>query len=207
MAFSDPNISFGVTGLQGESVNNPTALDFSKSGNPTLFVAQQNGEIWRLEIERQADGADSDTLSDFVVTSSSIIGDIKTDTQNYDDDGSANATANRQTTGLVTTTDANGNDVIYVNSSDWRIAVGNDANLGTNSSQIHKLTLDPQTGAVISNVAIVRGLPRSEENHAVNGFDLAIDPVTGHQILWVAVGANTNNGAPGNNFAGTVDYP
>jgi len=207
MAFSDPNISFGVTGLQGESVNNPTALDFSKTGNPTLFVAQQNGEIWRLEIERQADGADGDTLSDFVVTSSSVIGDIKNNTSNYNDDGTDYASNTRQMTGLVTTTDTNGNDVLYVNSSDARIAVGNDANLGTNSSQIHKLTLDPQTGAVLSNVAIVRGLPRSEENHSVNGFDLAIDPVTGHQILWAAVGANTNNGAPGNNFAGTIDYP
>ena len=207
MAFSNPDISFGVTGLQGEAVNNPTALDFSKTGNPILFVAQQDANIWRLEIERQADGGDADTLSDFVVTNSTLIGDIKADTQNYNDDGSINATTNRQMTGLITTTDTNGNDVLYVNSSDWRIAVGNDTNLDTNSSQIHKLTLDPQTGAVLSNVAIVRGLPRSEENHSINGFDIAIDPVTGHQMLWVVVGGNTNNGAPGNNFGGTVDYP
>jgi len=204
MAFSDPSISFGVVGLSGESVTNPTALDFSKTGNPTLFVAQQDGTIWRLEIERQDNGG---ALSDFVVTSSTMISDIKTGTPNYNDDGTTYASATRQMTGLVTTTDANGNDVLYVNSSDARIAVGNDANLGTNSSQIHKLTLNPQTGAVISNVAIVRGLPRSEENHSVNGFDIAIDPITGHNMLWVAVGANTNNGAPGNNFAGTIDYP
>ncbi len=207
MAFFNPDISFGVTGLQGETVNNPTALDFSKTGNPTLFVAQQDGNIWRLEIERQADGADADSLPDFVVTDSTLISDVKTDTQNYNDDGSINTTTNRQMTGLITSTDADGNDVLYVNSSDWRIAVGNDANLGTNSSQIHKITLDPDTGEVLSNVAIVRGLPRSEENHSVNGFDIAIDPVTGHEMLWVAVGGNTNNGAPGNNFAGTVDYP
>ncbi|WP_282154038.1 malectin domain-containing carbohydrate-binding protein, partial [Ruegeria atlantica] len=207
MAFSNPDISFGVTGLQGEAVNNPTALDFSKTGNPVLFVAQQDGSIWRLEVERQADGPDADTLPDFVVTNSTLIDEIKTDTQNYDDDGSANAMTTRQMTGLITTTDANGNDVLYVNSSDSRIAVGNDANLDTNSSQIHKITMDPDTGEVLSNVAIVRGLPRSEENHSVNGFDIAIDPVTGHEMLWVAVGANTNNGAPGNNFAGTVDYP
>ena len=30
---------------------------------------------------------------------------------------------------LSTTTDENGNDVLYVNSSDWRIAVGNDSGL------------------------------------------------------------------------------
>ena len=108
MAFSNPDISFGVTGLQGEAVNNPTALDFSKTGNPILFVAQQDANIWRLEIERQADGGDADTLSDFVVTNSTLIGDIKADTQNYNDDGSINATTNRQMTGLITTTDTNG---------------------------------------------------------------------------------------------------
>ena len=207
MAFSNPNISFGTTGLQGEAVINPTALDFSKTGNPTLFVTQQNGEIWRYEVERQADGPDADDNPDFVITSSLLISDIPQNTQNYDDDGSLNATQERQTTGLVTTTDADGNDVLYVNSSDWRVAVGVDSGLDTNSSQIHRLTLDPETGEVISNVAVLRGLPRSEENHSANGLEIAIDPDTGHEVLWIAVGANTNNGAPSNNFAGTVDSP
>lgn len=207
MAFNDPSITFGATGLQGESLDRPTALDFSKTGSPVLFVAQQNGKIRRLEIERQVDGPDADTVSDFVVTNTTNIDVVKFDTQNYFDDGSLYGVTNRQMTGLVTSKDANGNDVLYVSSSDWRVAVGNDANLDTNSSQIHRLVLDPDTGAVLSNVAIVRGLPRSEENHSVNGLETAIDPNTGHEILWAAVGGNTNNGSPGNNFAGTVDFP
>ncbi|SLN59067.1 Hemolysin, chromosomal [Roseovarius albus] len=207
MAFNDPSITFGATGLQGESINNPTALDFSKTGSPVLFVTQQNAKILRLEIERQVDGPDADTVSDFVVTNTTNIDVVKFDTQNYFDDGSLYGVTNRQMTGLVTSKDDDGNDVLYVSSSDWRVAVGNDINLDTNSSQIHRLVLDPDTGAVISNVAIVRGLPRSEENHSINGLDIAIDPVTGHEILWAAVGGNTNNGSPGNNFAGTVDFP
>jgi len=207
VAFTDPTITFGATGLQGESLANPTALDFSKTGSPVLFVAQQNGKIRRLEIERQVDGPDADTVSEFVVTNTTNIDVVKFDTQNYFDDGSLYGTTNRQMTGLVTTKDAAGNDVLYVNSSDWRVAVGNDVNLDTNSSQIHRLVLDPNTGAVISNVAIVRGLPRSEENHSINGLEISIDPNTGHEILWAAVGGNTNNGSPGNNFAGTVDFP
>ena len=39
---------------------------------------------------------------------------------------------------------------------------------------------------------LVRGLPRSKENHATNG--LALDP--GSNTLFVAQGANTNQGAP-----------
>ena len=147
MAFENSNITFGATGLQGENVNNPTGIAVSQTGNAVLFVTQQNGEIWRLEVERQPDGADGDTLPEFVVTSSLKISDIKNETQNYDDDGSINATQQRQMTGIVTTTDENGNDVLYVNSSDWRIAVGDDSGLDTNSGQIHKLVLDPVTGA------------------------------------------------------------
>ncbi|WP_226624667.1 malectin domain-containing carbohydrate-binding protein [Alloyangia pacifica] len=200
------DITFGVTDLTAELSTNPTALDFSETGNPVLFVAQQNGTIYRYEIERQPDGPDADTSPDFVVTSTVAINVIKNDTQNFNDDGSLNTSAQRQMTGLVATTDAAGNDVLYVTSSDWRIAVGEDSGLDTNSSQIHRIVLDPDTGEVLSNVAIVRGLPRSEENHAINGLDLSVDPDTGDTYLWVSIGGNTNKGAPGNNFAGTVDF-
>ena len=44
---------------------------------------------------------------------------------------------------------------------------------------------------------LVRGLPRSEENHAANG--LALDQTT--NTLFVAQGGNTNKGAPSTNFA------
>ncbi|WP_037306756.1 Ig-like domain-containing protein [Ruegeria halocynthiae] len=199
-------VSFGVVGLTGSVSNNPTAIDFSKTGNPILFVAQQNGDIYRYEVERQPDGPDADTMDEFVATSTLQIDVIPEDTQNFDDDGDLNGNEKRQVTGMVVTKDDDGNDVLYVSSSDWRIAVGEDSGLDTNSGQVHRITLDPDTGAVLSNVAVLRGLPRSEENHANNGLDLAIDPATGDVVMYVAVGGITNKGAPGNNFAGTTDF-
>ncbi|GAB5378278.1 MAG: hypothetical protein AcusKO_47400 [Acuticoccus sp.] len=204
MAFTNTNIVFGSTGLQGESSNNPTAVDYSKNGQPILYVTQQNGLIYRYEIDRLPD-SDSDGNDEFVVTDTTQINAIPTQTQNYNDDGTTNGTNQRQMTGLVVTKDDDGNDVLYVSSSDWRISVGNDTGLDTNSGQIHKLVIDAD-GNVLSNVAILRGLPRSEENHSTNGLDISVDPVTGDQYLWIAQGGNTNKGAPGNNFSGTVDF-
>ncbi|MAQ82764.1 MAG: hypothetical protein CMH12_05970 [Maritimibacter sp.] len=140
-----------------------------------------------------------------MVSDTTLIDLIPQTVQNYNDDGTLNTTQQRQVTGIVVTKDDDGNDVLYVSSSDWRIAVGNDSGLDTNSGQVHKIVVDPD-GNVLSSVAILRGLPRSEENHSTNGMDISIDPVTGDEILWIAQGGNTNKGAPGNNFAGTVDY-
>ncbi|WP_425053624.1 Ig-like domain-containing protein [Psychromarinibacter sp. S121] len=204
MAFTNPSITFGSTGLQGESSNNPTALDTSKTGAPIVYVTQQDGNVYRYEIERQDDN-NGDGTDEFVVTGTTQMNVIPQTIQNYNDDGSLNTTQQRQVTGIVVTKDDDGNDVLYVSSSDWRIAVGNDSGLDTNSGQIHKIVVDPD-GNILSNVAILRGLPRSEENHSTNGLDISIDPVTGDEILWIAQGGNTNKGAPGNNFAGTVDY-
>jgi N-acetylneuraminic acid mutarotase len=53
------------------------------------------------------------------------------------------------------------------------------------------------TGSSWQKVDLVRGLPRSEENHAANGMQL--DATT--NTLYVAMGGNTNQGAPSNNFA------
>ncbi len=215
MAFNDPGISFGAFGLNGESSTNPTAIDFSKTGDPVIYVTQQNGLIYRYEIERVVDGGGNLTNT-FNVVSTTLINDVQQDTQNHNDDGSNNNTTQRQITGIVTTIDADGNDVLYVSSSDWRIAVGDDSGLDTNSGQIHKVVIasadyaaaNPgvNEGDVLSNVAIIRGLPRSEENHSTNGLDIGIDPVTGDTYLYVAQGGNTNKGAPGNNFSGTVDF-
>ena len=101
-------------------------------------------------------------------------------------------------TGLLATGTA-ANPVIYVTSSDSRIAVGNDTGLDTNSGVITRLTWN---GASWDKVDIVRGLPRSEENHSTNG--LALDEAT--NTLYVIQGGHANKGAPGNNFSGTPEY-
>ena len=94
MAFDNNSIIFGEVGLQGENLTNPTALEFSKTGSPTLFVTQQSAEIWRYELASEADGPDGDTLPQFKVTSATKINDIALDTQNYNDGGALGLDAN-----------------------------------------------------------------------------------------------------------------
>ncbi|UMA66195.1 Ig-like domain-containing protein [Roseivivax marinus] len=215
MAFTNSSITFGASGLVGESSNNPTAIDTSKTGQPFVYVAQQDGTVYRYEVDRAVDGFGALT-TDFTVVNTLAIGVIPGSTQNYNDGGTSNSTTQRQVTGMTVSADADGNDVLYVSSSDWRIAVGNDTGLDTNSGQVHRIVVASadyaaanagvEPGDILSNVAIIRGLPRSEENHATNGLDLGIDPVSGDTYLYVAQGGNTNKGAPGNNFSGTVDF-
>jgi hypothetical protein len=92
--------------------------------------------------------------------------------------------------------------VIYVSSSDPRVAAGEsgeDLNLDTNSGVITRLTREASGW---KRLDLVRGLPRSEENHATNG--LALDPAA--NVLYVAQGSNTNMGAPSHHFAHLPEY-
>ncbi|MBA3483921.1 MAG: hypothetical protein H0T51_19115, partial [Pirellulales bacterium] len=101
---------------------------------------------------------------------------------------------------LVTGTAAN--PVLYVNSSDPRIGGGSsgaDLNLDTNSGIVSRLT---KVGGAWQKLDLVRGLPRSEENHHANGLQL--DAAT--NTLYVAMGGNTNMGAPSNNFSLLPEY-
>ena len=68
-----------------------------------------------------------------------------------------------------------------------------------NSGVVTKVTW---TGTEWSAVDILRGLPRSEENHSVNGMVLGPDDTK----LYLTVGGNTNNGAPSQFFAYTGEY-
>jgi N-acetylneuraminic acid mutarotase len=183
---------FGKSALAGASSTSPTSLEFGPDGR--LYVAQQNGVIKAYTISRQ--GANS-----YAVTATQTITSIQS-IPNHNDNGSLNgAVANRQVTGLLVRGTA-ANPVIYVGSSDPRIGAGSsgqDTGLDTNSSMISRLTW---TGTAWQKVDLVRGLPRSEENHSVNGLQL--DPVT--NTLYAAVGGNTNEGAPSNNFALLPEY-
>ncbi len=180
-----------VTGL-----SSPTSLQFGPDGR--LYVSQQNGMLYVYEIQRTAPGS-------FSVASTETIDLIKNQVPNHNDDGTSNTTQTRQVTGLLVLGTSN-NPVLYVSSSDWRIAVGNDSNLDTNSGVISRLTWvgdsvgDP--AGYWDKVDVVRGLPRSEENHATNGMDY--DPAT--NTLFLAVGGQANKGAPSNNFSATPEY-
>jgi N-acetylneuraminic acid mutarotase len=185
-------VAFSKSSLAGETSASPTSLQFGPDGR--LYVAQQDGAIKVYEVTRN-------NKDSYAVTSTETISSIQS-IPNHDDDGTPNPSiTDRQVTGLLVVGTA-ANPVIYVSSSDPRIGgggSGTNTGLDTNSGIISRLTWD---GGSWQRVDLVRGLPRSEENHSTNGLQL--DPET--NTLYVAQGGNTNMGAPSNNFANLPEY-
>ncbi|MEO1006641.1 MAG: hypothetical protein AAFW67_12495, partial [Cyanobacteria bacterium J06638_38] len=189
-------------GVDGGSkvLNNPTSIQFGSDGR--LYVAEQNGSINAFTVALQ-DGEYIATDHEQLVlpNGSEVVKSI----QNHNDDGSpgidinnGNPITNRQVTGIVTTGTA-ANPVLYISSSDPRIAFSGEKQLDTNSGVVTRVTW---TGTEWEAVDIIRGLPRSEENHAINGMVLSPDGTK----LYLAVGGNTNNGAPSQFFSYTGEY-
>ena len=111
------------------------------------------------------------------------------------------AAAERLVTGFLVTGTPD-RPVLYVSSSDPRIGAGiagKEVDLDTNSGVISRLSW---TGSDWERLDLVRGLPRSEENHATNG--LALDAAS--KTLFVAQGSNTNEGAPSHNLGFLPEY-
>ena len=192
--FADDNeTSFNSSGLSIE-LNSPTSLQFGPDGR--LYVSEQYGTIQVLTINRV-----NDTY--YNVTDVETITAINDDIPNHDDDdGSLNESVqDRLVTGILVAGTAE-NPVLYVTSSDPRIGGGtggDDTLVDTNSGVLSRLRWN---GSAWNHTQLVRGLPRSEENHASNG--MALDEENG--TLYIAQGGNTNKGAPSNNFAYLPEY-
>ncbi len=182
-------------------VNSGTALQFGPDGR--LYVAERSGAIKIFTIALNS----SDTT--YFVTDTETLNFVKT-IPNHDDDGSPCGTIgntggcdSRQVTGIKVVGTA-ANPVVYVSSSDFRVGAGNnngDINLDTNSGVITRLTWNGSSWEVVD---IVRGLPRSEENHATNGLEFV--NIGGDDYLIVCSGGFTNAGSPSNNFAFITEY-
>lgn len=193
IGFQQVGAFLGIVG--GPTVlSNPTSLSFGPDGK--LYVAEQDGTINAFTVALQN--------GQYVATSHQVLtlpggaGVVKS-IMNHNDDGTNNPTVtNRQVTGMVVAGTA-ANPVLYISSSDPRIAKNKDSNLDTNSSTLTQVSW---TGTSWQAVDLVRGLPRSEENHSVNGMVLSADA----SKLYLAVGGNTNNGAPSQYFANTGEY-
>ena len=201
------------------SIGSPTALVWGPDGR--LYVTEVDGDVKVLTVAfGDPNPGDGDPTAQFYVTDAQTLSDVKS-IPNFDDDGTSNGSAKRQVTGIDVTAQYDGNGdpvvidgrpavVIYVTSSDSRIGAGGgggDANLDTNSGVITRLT---QTQTGWDAVDIVRGLARSEENHATNGLEVIQEIVNGQLVserLIVANGGNANTGAPSNNFAGQQEQP
>ncbi|WP_442485363.1 malectin domain-containing carbohydrate-binding protein [Aeoliella sp. SH292] len=187
-------ISFSKSTLAGVSgLARPTSMQFGPDGR--LYISQQNGQIRVYDIVKNGP-------NDYSVSQSETIDLVQT-ILNHDDDGTPRPDiTTRLVTGILVVGTAE-NPVIYVGSSDPRIGGGNDGtdtNLDTNSSVLSRITWN---GTAWEKLDLVRGLPRSDEQHAING--MVLDP-NDPTILYVTVGGNTNMGAPSNNFAFLPEY-
>ena len=178
---------FSKSQLSNLSVLRPTTLQFGPDDK--LYVGQMNGLIQVLEIIRN--GKDN-----YAVTQSETISHIYNMT-NHDDDGTVNNTIQgRLLSGLNVRGTAN-NPEIFLVSSDPRQGAGPsgaDLDLDTNSGILSRLY---KQGATWVKEDLLRGLPRSEENHQGNG--LVFDQ-SGDKLL-ISMGGNTNRGAQAHNFA------
>ena len=206
----------GVVGL-----SQPTALVWGPDGR--LYVTEVDGDVKVLTIAfGDKDPNDADPTAQFYVTDAVTLDEVRS-IPNRNDNGTTSNLSDRQVTGIDVTPqyDAAGEPVlingkpavtIYVTSSDSRIGAGTsgaDQGLDTNSGVITKLT---QTGPNSWDaVDLVRGLARSEENHALNGLEviqtLDADGKLVSERMIVANGGNANSGAPSNNFAGQQEQP
>ena len=182
-------------GIAGElpTLQNPTSLQFGPDGR--LYVAEQNGSINAFTIVEQEGEYQVVAHEELLLgDGSQAIASI----QNHNDDGTLSDAVDRQVTGLVVGGVAD-NPVVYVSSSDPGIAFFEDTGLDTNSGVVTRLTWN---GTEWEALDLIRGLPRSEENHSINGMVLSKDDTK----LYLAVGGNTNNGAPSDFFANTGEY-
>ncbi|MEM1120564.1 MAG: kelch repeat-containing protein, partial [Bacteroidota bacterium] len=185
------SIAFSKTVLFGTNLSEPTSLDFGPDGR--LYVSERTGTIYAYTVDKIG--------NNYQVLATETIDLVKNIPNHDDDDGSVNPfVGERQVTGILIVGTPE-NPIIYASSSDVRIGGGggSDTNLDTNSGIVSRLTRD---SAGWQKVDLIRGLPRSEENHATNGmqYDEA------RNILIVAQGGNTNAGAPSANFDHLCEY-
>lgn len=180
-------------GTNQNKASKVTSLQFGPDNR--LYFTQVNGTVIACDVTRQGP-------NNYVASNVETISLVK-NIPNYDDDGTRNTSqTSRQCTGILVTGTA-ANPVVYVSSCDPREGAGSggtDLNLDTNSGIISRLTRNGS--GVWEKVDIVRGLPRSEENHASNGLNISPDGKT----IYLAQGGNTNAGSPSANFAYSCEY-
>jgi len=181
---------FGTGFIAGLDATTPTTLQWGPDNR--LYVGTLDGLILAYTIERNGP-------NDYDVTDTQTITLVQ-DIPNHEDDGTLNPDiTTRLITGLKVVGTAS-DPILYVTSSDPRLANGDNSTIDTNSGIVSKLT---QNGdGSWDKVDLVRGLPRSAVDHAPHALQLIEDSNT----LLVAVGGLTNAGGPGEFFGNLPEY-
>lgn len=183
-------VNFSVSTMStSRDFSKPTTLQFGPDDK--LYVGEMDGYVHIFDVTRNGKNNYSAILEETITLIKDVI--------NHNDDGTRNYADKRLMTGIHVAGTA-ANPIIYAASSDPRQAAGpsgNDSGLDTNSGILHRLT---KNGNNWTKLDLVRGLPRSEENHVPNGLVLV-----GNKIF-INIGGNTNEGLPSNNFAELPEY-
>ncbi|PZX52090.1 malectin domain-containing carbohydrate-binding protein, partial [Algoriphagus chordae] len=189
VSFNQTSLNFNGIG----SINQGTAVKFGPDGR--LYVTELNGAIKIFTIEQSTPGQYSVLAMEYVTGAATL--------PNHDDNGDPawDNRSNRQLLGITVVGTAQ-NPVIFAPTSDpkWGGPSGDEA-LDTNSGVITMLSWNGSQWEIMD---LVRGLPRSEENHSVTGVEYTV--INNKEYLLVNVGGNNNAGAPSTNFAMLTEY-
>jgi len=187
-------IEFDRKLVEGLTLKSPTSLDFGPDGR--LYIAQLNGVVWALKIVKQRNKLGDETYS---VSETEKIATVFEDTPNHDDSGNVASHTGRLMTGILVEGTPS-NPIVYLTSSDPLVGGGLQAlqtDTDTNSGILTRLTW---AEGKWQRVDLVRGLPKSRENHMANG--MSIYQRDGKRYMLIAQGGFTNKGAPSNSFIG-----
>jgi len=183
-------VNFSLSNLKNASIERGTSIAFGPDGK--LYVAQMDGTIFGYNVTRNGKNNYTANKTDTITSVHNV--------QNHNDNGSVNNGLGERLVTAILVTGSAANPVIYTQSSDPRQGggpSGADKNLDTNSGILHRLT---KNGNKWTKVDLVRGLPRSEENHHGNGMVML-----GNKLL-MSSGGHTNMGSPSHNFALTPEF-
>lgn len=208
-AGASANGALGITDF-----NNPTSIERGPDGK--LYVATQFGKIYILTLDN-AKLAQPDQIA---VTNVQVLNDIydkPTRTCNINNDLNkcqylAGSPKGRLVTGIVIGPESTPTSItLYVSHADPRYGKNNSSSafsMDTRSAAISRLKLQPNAATsnlndytVSENQDLVVGLPRSRENHSVNGLDFGPDG-----WLYFSVAGNTNFGKPSAFFSSLEEY-
>jgi len=183
-------VNFGKSTLKNVNTTRATTLQFGPDGK--LYVGEMDGTIHVFGVVRNGKNNYTGNKLETITLIKNVL--------NHNDKGVAQPQIKeRLLTGILVEGTA-ANPVIYAASSDPRQAAGpsgKDANLDTNSGILHRLTKNAGGWA---KQDLVRGLPRSEENHVSNGL------IMYQNKILLNTGGHTNMGVPSNNFAELAEY-
>ncbi|MGD9570399.1 MAG: hypothetical protein AB7V62_00760 [Thermoleophilia bacterium] len=184
------NLSAINPGLQG-GAQFPTSLTLGPDGR--LYVATQYGRIHVLNLNGNND----------VTGVQNVIEQIH-NTPNQTFSGAPKSQQGRQVTGIMFDPRSSAaNPVLYVSHSDPEIfeeADPGDSTVFPASGRVTKLVLN-SAGGVVSQQNLVVGLPRSGENHAVNGMSFK------DGWIYLGIGGNTNAGGQSKPFGFFPETP